>query len=378
MPRAFPTIADIEAGLASGDRAIIGRALTLVESKHPDHRSMASELLLRLSAHPPLATQRVGITGAPGVGKSTFIDALGIQLTAAGHRVAVLAVDPSSERTGGSILGDKTRMARLCVDPNAFIRPSPAGRTLGGIAARTREMMLVLEAAGFDIVLIETVGVGQSETAVRHLSDTFVLLALAGAGDELQGIKRGIMELADVVLVTKADGDNVIAAKRAAAQLRGALRLLHTTLEDHTWLPPVLSVSALPNARNSLAMHAGPSSLAPRQPMRLAFGAAPRPRAPRFANSATAAEGDTSNMPDASMIAAWDAVAKHHARLASTDRLARQRADQALRWLWTLVDERVRESVRRHPDSAAIERAVRENALTVEAAADLLVKSLTT
>ncbi len=329
--------------------------MTLVESKHPDHRRLAAELLARLAANAAPTTQRVGITGAPGVGKSTFIDALGIQLTAAGHRVAVLAVDPSSERTGGSILGDKTRMARLCVDPRAFIRPSPAGKTLGGVAARTREMMLVLEAAGFDIVLIETVGVGQSETAVRHLSDTFVLLALAGAGDELQGIKRGIMELADVVLVTKADGDNVVPAQRAAAQLRGALRLLHPSGEPEAmgspsgllpeamgspsgllpeaWLPPVLTVSALPSAGGS-----GPA--------------------------------------ETSLSVAWEAVARHHASLVSGARLGVQRADQAIRWLWTLVDERLRERVRRHPDLARIEHAVRAHSITVEAAADELTQGL--
>jgi len=321
MVRAFPTTEVLAAGLRAGDRTLIGRALTLVESKHPTHRRLAAELLHEL----PVAsagTQRIGITGAPGVGKSTFIDALGIQLTAAGHRVAVLAVDPSSERSGGSILGDKTRMARLCVDPNAFIRPSPAGRTLGGVAARTREMMLVLEAAGFDIVLIETVGVGQSETAVRHLSDTFVLLALAGAGDELQGIKRGIMELADVVLVTKADGDNVVPAKRAMAQLRGALRLLHPPGDPTAWLPPVLSVSALQD----------PSA-------------------------------------QASMATAWEAIGKHHETLATSPRLGEQRADQAVRWLWTLVDERLHERVRQHPELAHIEREVRANRMTLEAAA---------
>lgn len=328
MARAFPTVDAICAGLAAGDRAIIGRALTLVESKHPDHRRLAAELLARV---PRRTTQRVGITGAPGVGKSTFIDALGIQLTAAGHRVAVLAVDPSSERTGGSILGDKTRMGRLCVDPNAFIRPSPAGRTLGGVAARTREMMLVLEAAGFDIVLIETVGVGQSETAVRHLSDTFVLLALAGAGDELQGIKRGIMELADVVLVTKADGDNVAPAQRAAAQLRGALLLLHPRDEPAAWSPPVLPVSALPLPGGS---------------------------------------------HDPSLATAWEAIMRHHVGLATSARLASQRGDQAVRWLWTLIDERLRERVRKLPELANLERAVRDNRLTVEEAADQLARGV--
>ncbi len=317
MARPFPSVDDLLAGITRGDRALIGRALTLVESKLPAHRTLAAELIARL---PRVAARRVGITGAPGVGKSTFIDALGVHLVALGHRVAVLAVDPSSERSGGSILGDKTRMARLAHDPRAFIRPSPAGRTLGGIAARTREAILVLEAAGFDVVIVETVGVGQSETAVRQLTDTFVLLALAGAGDELQGIKRGVMELADLVLVTKADGANVQPALGAASQLRLALRLLHGAAHA----PSVMTVSALPSA------------------------------------------------PPEPLAAAWQAIARHHDALVADGRLATLRAEQAVRWLWTLVDERLRERVHRHPELARVEAAVRTGAMTVEAAAELL------
>jgi LAO/AO transport system kinase len=186
---------------------------------------------------------RVGITGVPGVGKSTTIDALGSMLTAAGHRVAVLAVDPSSTRTGGSILGDKTRMARLAVDPDAFVRPSPSAGSLGGVAARTRETMLLCEAAGFDVILVETVGVGQSETAVAGMVDVFLVLMLANAGDELQGIKKGILELADIIAVNKADGDGAIRARAAASEYRAALSILAPA--DPDWTPPVMTVSGL-------------------------------------------------------------------------------------------------------------------------------------
>jgi len=234
----------VDAVLA-GDRAAIGRAITLVESRRADHRAQAQELLAALLPHAGNA-QRVGITGVPGVGKSTFIDSLGSNLTAAGHRVAVLAVDPSSSRTGGSILGDKTRMARLAVDENAFVRPSPSAGTLGGVAAATRETMIVMEAAGYDVVLVETVGVGQSEYVVAGMVDTFLFLTLARTGDSLQGMKRGILELADVIAVNKADGEHELDAARAARELAGALRLLRG---DEKWQPPVLTCSGLNNIR---------------------------------------------------------------------------------------------------------------------------------
>ena len=224
-------------GTRSGDRAAVARTITLMESSRPDHREVAREVLRALLPHTGGA-QRVGITGVPGVGKSTFIDQLGVNLTAAGHRVAVLAVDPSSSRTGGSILGDKTRMSRLAVDPAAFVRPSPTGRTLGGVTSVTRETMLVCEAAGYDVVLVETVGVGQSETVVADMVDMFCVLMLPGAGDELQGIKKGILELADLVVVNKADGDNVNRARLAAAELKRALHLLVPASPN--WSPPVL------------------------------------------------------------------------------------------------------------------------------------------
>ena len=233
---------DLAAGIRAGDRAMLARAITLIESKRADHRKAAHRLVQDLL---PLTGQavRLGITGAPGVGKSTTIDALGSTLTAQGHKVAVLAVDPSSTRTGGSILGDKTRMARLASDPHAFVRPSPSSGTLGGVAAKTRETMLLCEAAGYDVVRVETVGIGQSETAVADMTDFFLVLMLPGAGDELQGLKKGIVELADMVAVNKADGDNIARAKLAAAEYRAALNILNP--QSATWSPPVITYSAL-------------------------------------------------------------------------------------------------------------------------------------
>ncbi|MEU8176799.1 methylmalonyl Co-A mutase-associated GTPase MeaB [Microbispora hainanensis] len=236
----MPGIEDYVKGVLSGDRRWIARAITLVESTRADHRQMAQRLLVELTPHAGKA-RRVGVSGVPGVGKSTFIEALGTYLTGQGHRVAVLAVDPSSRRSGGSILGDKTRMARLSADPNAFIRPSPTAGTLGGVAKATREAIVVVEAAGYDIVLVETVGVGQSETAVADMVDTFVLLTLARTGDQLQGIKKGVLELADVIAVNKADGEHETAARRAARELSGALRLLRSDT-------PVLTCSGLTGA----------------------------------------------------------------------------------------------------------------------------------
>ena len=215
----------LAAGIQAGERATLARAITLIESKRADHRKQAHLLVQELL---PLTGKavRLGITGAPGAGKSTTIDALGTFLTAQGHKVAVLAVDPSSTRTGGSILGDKTRMARLAVDPNAFVRPSPSSGTLGGVAAKTRETMLLCEAAGYDVVLVETVGIGQSETTVADMTDFFLVLMIPGAGDELQGLKKGIVELADMIAVNKADGDNIARARLAAADYRAALNIL--------------------------------------------------------------------------------------------------------------------------------------------------------
>ncbi len=241
---------DIDAyteGVLAGDRTTLGRAITLVESRSPEHVELAQELLARLLPHSG-RSRRVGITGVPGVGKSTFIDALGTHLTDSGDRVAVLAVDPSSTRSGGSragrsILGDKTRMARLAVDERAFIRPSPTSGTLGGVASATREAMVIVEAAGFNVVLVETVGVGQSETAVANMTDCFLVLMLARTGDALQGIKKGVLELADVLAVNKADGPHETEAKAAARELAKALALIRPP--DAVWVPPVLTCSAV-------------------------------------------------------------------------------------------------------------------------------------
>ena len=222
-------------------RRAIAKAITLLESTRADHREKAQQLLLELTSDAGNA-YRVGITGIPGVGKSTSIEALGMHLIELGHRVAVLAVDPSSTRTGGSILGDKTRMARLATHPDAYIRPSPTSGTLGGVAKATRETAVLLEAAGFDVILIETVGVGQSEVTVANMVDTFVLLTLARGGDQLQGIKKGVLELADIVVVNKADGDHLAEARSAARELSGAIRLIHP--RETLWRPPVLTMSA--------------------------------------------------------------------------------------------------------------------------------------
>ena len=229
-------------GVLDGSRAAIARAVTLVESTRPDHRRLAQQVLTELLPHAGKAI-RIGITGVPGVGKSTFIDTFGTMLTSLGHGVAVLAVDPSSSRTGGSILGDKTRMHRLAADPAAFIRASPSSGTLGGVARATRESMVIMEAAGYDAILVETVGVGQSEIAVAEMVDSFLFLTLARTGDQLQGIKRGILEIADVIAVNKADGPGEVDARKAARELSQAIRLLRG--RGHGWDVPVLTCAGL-------------------------------------------------------------------------------------------------------------------------------------
>jgi len=235
-------VAALAAAVREGSRQHIARAITLLESRREDHRVQARALLTELAADTGRSV-RVGISGVPGAGKSTFINAMGVRLIERGHRVAVVAVDPSSRRTGGSILGDRTRMADLAASEGAFVRPSPSGRQLGGVARATRESMLVLEAAGYDVVIVETVGVGQNEVAVAEMVDTFLLLTLARAGDQLQGIKRGILELADVIAVNKADGDGDLPARSAARDLSAALRLV---IPKGTRRPPVLTCSAWP------------------------------------------------------------------------------------------------------------------------------------
>jgi LAO/AO transport system kinase len=285
--RPEPTIEEYVAGVLANNRAMLARAITLTESRKAEHQKMAEAMMLRLLPHCGKA-HRVGISGVPGVGKSTFIDALGTQLTAKGHRVAVLAVDPTSSRTGGSILGDKTRMERLSRDERAFIRPSPTAGTLGGVARRTREAMHLCEAAGFDIILVETVGVGQSEVAVSEMVDFFLVLAIAGAGDELQGIKRGILELADMIAVNKADGTNRDRAIRAAGEYASAMHLI--TPAGASWVPPVVTCSALENS---------------------------------------------------GLDALWEKVDEHRRKLTASGELAAKRSAQMLRWMWTLVEDRL-------------------------------------
>jgi LAO/AO transport system kinase len=296
----FPSPEALAAGVRAGDRAILARAITLIESTKAEHRPLARDLLDRLLPYTG-AAHRIGITGVPGVGKSTLIDQLGTTLVASGHRVAVLAVDPTSSRTGGSILGDKTRMARLSQAPQAFIRPSPTSGTLGGVARRTRETMALCEAAGFDVVIVETVGVGQSETTVADMVDVFVVLLLAGGGDDLQGIKKGIIELADVVCITKADGDNRARATRAAADYRNALHILTPATPE--WSPPVLTLSALENT---------------------------------------------------GLDAVWSTLRDHRERLTRTGVFQARRADQAVRWMHTLLEDELRARLLR--DEATVQR----------------------
>ncbi|YCU73605.1 methylmalonyl Co-A mutase-associated GTPase MeaB [Mycobacteroides abscessus] len=314
---------NLAALIRSGDRSDLARAITLVESTRQDHRSQAQQLLLELSPEGGNAL-RVGITGVPGVGKSTTIEALGMYLIEQGHRVAVLAVDPSSTRTGGSILGDKTRMGRLSVHPDAYIRPSPTSGTLGGVAKATRETVVLLEAAGFDVILIETVGVGQSEVAVANMVDTFVFLTLARTGDQLQGIKKGVLELADIVVVNKADGEHAIEAKKAARELSGALRLIYP--HDTLWRPPVLTMSALEN-------------------------------------------NGVSEM--------WDTVLQHRAVLTEAGEFEAKRRRQQVDWMWAMVRDAVLDRVLNAPDVKAsradIEQQVREGTLTPALAAEQLL-----
>lgn len=235
-------IEQIEAGIRDGDRRALAKGITLVESQKPEHRQQAQQILEQLLPDTGRSI-RLGISGVPGVGKSTFIEALGQHVLAQGHRLAVLAVDPSSQRSGGSILGDKTRMEQLCRQQQAFIRPSPSGETLGGVAGKTRETMLLCEAAGYDVIFVETIGIGQSEITVASMVDFFLLLQLANAGDELQGIKKGVMEVADAIVINKADGDNLAAAQLAAQQLENALHILRP--KTPSWQVPVHTCSAL-------------------------------------------------------------------------------------------------------------------------------------
>jgi len=329
MARSDKGLDDIPAlarAIRAGERAVLARAITLIESKRPDHQKAARALVQELLPATGRAI-RVGITGMPGVGKSTTIDALGTFLTGRGHQVAVLTIDPSSTRTGGSILGDKTRMARLAGDPSAFIRPSPASGTLGGVASKTRETMLLAEAAGFDVILVETVGIGQSEITVADMTDFFLVLMLPGAGDELQGLKKGVVEIAEMIAVNKADGDNVARANAAAAEYRAALHILSP--RSPSWRPPVVTYSALTGA--------GIADL-------------------------------------------WGHVLAHRAALEASGELSERRREQQVKWMWTMIEERLIGRLKSDPAIRArlpaLEAAVAAGRLSPAVAAEEIAQAL--
>jgi LAO/AO transport system kinase len=322
--RPHRSTSDFVAGLAHGDRAVLAQAITLVESNRASDRAAADALLQAILPQTGKA-HRIGITGVPGVGKSTTIDQLGLNLITAGHKVAVLAVDPTSSRTGGSILGDKTRMNRLSQDTRAFIRPSPTSGTLGGVARKTRETLALCEAAGFDVVIVETVGVGQSETTVADMVDIFVVLLLAGAGDDLQGIKKGIIELADIIAINKADGDNIPRATAAAAEYASALHIL--TPADAFWQPPVLTISGRDN--HGLAK-------------------------------------------------LWDTITAHRTTMTKAGAFQTRRQHQAVDWMRALLADRLLTQASATPALAAkrrgLESAVKAGTMTAPAAVDALLE----
>ncbi len=310
-------------GILCGNRRMIAKTITLIESSLKEHQKAAFRVMEKILPHTGKSI-RLGVTGVPGVGKSTFIENLGIYLTGQGYKVAVLAVDPSSRRSGGSILGDKTRMEKLSSHENAFIRPSPAGETLGGVAAKTREIMLVCEAAGFDVILVETVGVGQSETSVASMVDFFLVLMIAGAGDELQGIKKGVLEMADGIAINKADGDNLAAVKKAKTDLETALHFIRP--ESPTWSTPVLTCSSV-------------------------------------------AEGGTKNV--------WDMILDHNEKFKATGEFLQRRKHQSLEWMWTLVEDGLRKRFQNNKKInehiPGISQQVEDEKISPSAAADRLL-----
>jgi len=319
------SIDDYVDGVRSGNRVKLAQAITLIESRKMEHRDQAQDVLLKLTPDAGKSV-RVGISGVPGAGKSTFIDTLGTNLTKAGHHVAVLAVDPSSTLTGGSILGDKTRMANLSVNKKAFIRPSPTSGTLGGVTRTTRETILICEAAGFDVILVETVGVGQSEVAVSQMVDFFLVILLAGAGDELQGIKKGALEIADMVAFNKADGENETKAKASAAEYQQALRII--TPKDGDWIPPVVTISALENL--------GLDDL-------------------------------------------WDRIMQRHAQLSDSGGLTQLRQDQQVQWMWSMVEDHLITALKQNGDMKSLlpqlESDVGSGKVTATQAAARLLKT---
>jgi LAO/AO transport system kinase len=321
-----PDLANLARGIRAGDRAVIARAITLVERRRADHQRSARLLVQELLPATGKA-MRVGITGVPGVGKSTTIDALGSFLTGKGHKVAVLAVDPSSARSGGSILADKTRMARLSTDPAAFVRPSPSSGTLGGVAAKTRESMLILEAAGYDVVLVETIGTGQSETMVADMTDFFLVLMLPGAGDELQGLKKGVVEIADMIAINKADGDNLKRASAAAAEYRAALHIISPP--SPTWSPPVVTYSAL---------------------------------------------------SERGIAELWEQVLEHRARMTTSGELDARRREQQVKWMWAMLEDRMFARLRSDPALKAklprLEAAVAAGRMSPALAVDEIATAL--
>ncbi len=310
-------------GVHKQDRRLLSKTITLIESSRPDHQQVARHIVDEILPHTGKAI-RLGITGVPGVGKSTFIESLGMSLVEDGHRVAVLAVDPSSSRSGGSVMADKTRMEKLSVVKNAFIRPSPSGGTLGGVARKTRETMLVCEAAGFDVIIVETVGVGQSETTVASMVDFFLVLMLAGAGDELQGIKRGVLELADALAINKADGDNIEKAKKAAKTYTTALQMLQPASPN--WEPPVLTCSAV----------------------------------------------EMTGIDDI-----WQTVIQFHNQFTRSGELKQKRQKQALDWLWSMVEDELKQRFYNNPEIKQrldqITRAVARGETSPTLAADKLL-----